>query len=320
VSPDVIEYRSFRNYDPPQIVRLWNQAGLGSGAALHLTNDVSFDMMNYSQPYFDNNGLIVACDNGRIVGFVHAGFGCESDGNSLDRRQGVICAVVVHPEYRRQGIGRELVQRASIYLRERGAESIDAGPAPQRDPFYFGLYGGPRPAGFLQSDESAAPFFEAIGFHPVEQYLITSRKMSDRDPINFRLTTIRRKWELALVDTPDPCPWWWSCRYGRLDALFCVLVPRGGGQPVAGLTVVGLDTYMPGWHEQAIGLTELWVDDAHRREGFGQTLIVEVIKKLRQETITRVTANIRADDAASVAVFRSAGFNEIDRGVVYRAG
>ena len=74
-----------------------------------------------------------------------------------------------------------------------------------------------------------------------------------------------------------------------------------------------------GWREQAIGLTELWVDEKHRRSGFGQTLIVEVIKKLRQETITRVTANIRADDDASVAVFRSAGFNEIDRGVVYRA-
>lgn len=316
----MIEYRSFRNCDPPQIVRLWNQAGLGAGAALNLTNDVSFDMMNYSQPYFDRDGLIVACHDNQPVGFVHAGFGCSADGNSLDKAQGVICAVLVHPDFRRQGIGRELVSRASRYLRERGAQTIDAGPAPRRDPFYFGLYGGPRPAGFLESDAAAAPFFQALNFQPAEQYQITSRQMSDRDPVNFRLTTIRRKWELALVDSPDPCPWWWSCRYGRLDALFCVLVPRSGGQPVASITVVGLDTYMSSWHEQAIGFADLWVDDQHRREGFGQTLIVEVIKKLRQETITRVTANVRADDTASVAVFQSAGFNEIDRGVVYRAG
>lgn len=316
----MIEYRSFRNYDPPQIVRLWNQAGLGSGAAQQLTNDVSFDLMNYSQPFFDREGLIVACEDERPIGFVHAGFGCTPDGNAIDRSRGVICAVLVDPDCRRQGIGRRLVTQATDYLRERGAQTIDAGPSPQRDPFYFGLYGGPRPAGFLESDEAAAPFFQALGFQPVEQYLITSRKMSDRDPVNFRLTTIRRKWELALVDSPVPCPWWWSCHYGRLDALFCVLVPRGGGQPVAGLTVVGLDTYMPAWREQAIGLTELWVEDKHRREGFGQTLIVEVIKKLRQETITRVTANVKADDAASVAVFRSAGFKTVDRGVVYRAG
>ncbi|MHC4876648.1 MAG: GNAT family N-acetyltransferase [Planctomycetota bacterium] len=319
VSPDVIEYRSFRNYDPPQIVRLWNEAKLGAGAARGLPNDLSFDMMNYSQPYFDRDGLIMACKDSQPVGFVHAGFGCSPDGNELDRSQGVICAVVVHPDHRRQGIGRELVHRACNYLREQGATTIDAGPAPSRDPFYFGLYGGPRPAGFLESDPAAAPFFEAINFRPTEQYLLTSRQMSDRDPVNFRLTMIKRKWELALVDSPDPCPWWWSCRYGRLDALFCVLIPRGGGQPVAAVTVVGLDTYTAGWHEQAIGVADLWVDENRRREGFGQTLLVEVIKRLRQETVSRITANIRADDDASVALFRSTGFQDVDRGTVYRA-
>lgn len=318
-SCDVIEYRSFRNYDPPQILRLWEEAGLGHGAAQNLSNDMSFDMTNYSQTYFDRHGLIVAVDDGTPVGFIHAGFGCTPDGNALDDSTGVVCAVIVQPDHRRQGIGRELVSRAETYLRNKGAKRIIAGPARGSDPFYFGLYGGARPAGFLNSDEAAAPFFTSIGYESAGRFEITSRQMSDRDPVHFRSTMIRRKWELVLVDRPDPCSWWWMCRYGRLDAVYCVLLPKAGGVPVAGVTIVGLDAYAGSWNEQAIGLVDLSVDEKHRRQGFGQALLLEVIKRLRKETVTRLTANFSEDDPASRKVFESVGFSKIDEGVVFHS-
>jgi GNAT superfamily N-acetyltransferase len=314
----VIEYRAFRNYDPPQILRLWEQAGFGHGAAQRLSNDMSFDMVNYSQTYFDRNGLILAIDDGTPVGFVHAGFGCSADGNSLDKSMGVVCAVVVEPGHRRQGIGRELVSRAESYLKGNGATQILAGPSRQADPFYFGLYGGARPAGFLQSDEAAAPFFTKLGYEASGRYAITSRQMNDRDPVHFRSSMIRRKWELLLIDRPDPCTWWWMCRYGRMDAVYCVLVPKAGGAPVAGVTIVGLDAYADCWNEQAIGLVDLWVDDQHRRQGYGQALLLEVVKRLRKETVTRLTANIEDDDIAAKKVFESVGFSKIDEGVVFK--
>ncbi len=315
----MIEYRPFRNFDPPALVRLWNQSQLGRGAVQRVSNDESFDPANFAQQYFDPRGLIVAMDGERQVGFAHAGFGCDDSGNALDRSRGVICAVLVHPNYRRQGIGRELVRRAECYLRELGATEITAGPAPQRDPFYCGLYGGAQPVGFLESDPNAAPFFGKLGYQAGDQFVVTQRSMDDRDPVNFRLSMIRRKWELAIADRPDPCPWWWSVRFGRLDGIYCVLVPKGGGQPVASLTVVGLDLYARVWNEQAIGICDLWVKETQRRQGFGQTLLVEVIKRLRQETISCVTANVPANDESAFAVFKSAGFVPIDRGVVYQA-
>lgn len=315
----MIEYRSFRNYDPPHLLRLWQQAGFGRGAAVNLSNDESFDYINYAQQHFDRDGLILAVDGVLPVGFVHAGFGCLPDGSGVDHRTGVIEAVVVHPDCRRQGIGRELVRRAENYLREAGAESIYAGPGPHRDLFYFGMYGGARPVGFLQSDPSAAALFENLGYEPVEKYAVTERGMMDRDPVNFRLTKIRRKWELALVDRPDPCPWYWMVRYGRLDALYCVLVPQEGGLPVAGLTVVGLDRYIRTWGEQTIGLVDLHVEEEYRNQGYGQALILDVIKRLRQETITKVAANIDLANEGALAVFQSAGFSTVDQGVVYKA-
>ncbi|MDA0590553.1 MAG: GNAT family N-acetyltransferase [Planctomycetota bacterium] len=315
----VIEYRSFRNYDPPHLLRLWQQAGLGWGAAVTVSNDESFDYVNYAQQHFDRAGLIVAVDGALPIGFVHAGFGCTEDGSRICKQTGVIYAVIVHPGFRRRGIAKELIRRAEEYLREAGAETIFAGPGPKRDLFYFGLYGGARPVGFLESDPVAASFIQSVGYEPVEKYSVTERGMADRDPVNFRLTKIRRQWELALVDHPDPCPWYWMVRYGRLDALYCVLVPKEGGLPAAGLTVVGLDRYIKTWGEQTIGIVDLRVEEQYRGQGFGQALILDVIKRLRQETITKITANIDTSDEASIAVFQSAGFRPVDQGIVYRS-
>ncbi|MFP6764627.1 MAG: GNAT family N-acetyltransferase [Planctomycetaceae bacterium] len=314
----MIEYRSFRNYDPPGLLHLWQAAGLGRGAAVNRSNEESLDYVNYAQQYFDAAGLILAVDGVVPVGFVHAGFGCRPDGSGLNTKSGVIYSIIVRPDYRRQGIGRELLRRAERYLHNAGAETIDAGPAPKRDLFYHGLYGGARPAGFLESDAAAAPFFQSLRYTPVEKYSVTERAVLDRDPVNFRLTKIRRHWELAIVDQPDPCTWYWMVRYGRLEGLYCVLVPRKGGMPIAGLTLIGLERYIGTWEDNTIGLTDLHVDETHRGQGFGQALILDVIKRLRQESISRATANVNVEDKAGLSVFRSAGFTPVDQGVVYR--
>lgn len=315
----MIEYRSFRNTDPPRLSRLWQEARLGRGAAQNLSSDLSLDLTNFSQTYFDPAGLIVATFRQNPVGFCQTGFGCTRSGEALDYETGVISGVVVDPDFRRRGIARELVKRGEDYLRSRGARHIQAGGSPGRDPFFFGLYGGSEPAGFLESEKAAAPFFQKLGYTPRSRYSMAVRSMSDRDPVSFKLTMVRRKWEMVLVDRPDPCSWWWMSRFGRLEALAGVLVPRGGGRPVAGCTIMGLDLYVPSWHEQAIGISELWTDESQRRQGLALTLLVDVIRKLRQENVQTLVARIPEDDSAAQAVFRSAGFATVDCGVVYDA-
>lgn len=316
----MIEYRRFLNQDPPQLVALWHACRLGRGAAGGFNSD-AFELLNFAQSYFDREGLIVAVDtnSGQIVGAVHAGFGPNKDESAIDTSVGVICAIMVRPDFRRQGIGRELIRRGESYLHTRGAETILAGPAAPFDAFYVGMYGGSQPSGFLDSDPDAAPFLAEIGYEPIERFTVLQRDLqTGRDPMNFKVVTVRRKTELAMVSGPENPTWWWTTRYGRLDSLRFLLVPKGGGRAYAGVTILGLDLYLPRWQERVIGLTDLRVSDDERRKGYAQSLLLEIAKRLREELVNKLEAHVSESNAGALKTFASAGFNPVDTGVVYR--
>ena len=183
----MIEYRHYRNSDPPRILTLWNQSGFARGGATGISHDL-LDQLLFSQPYFDRRGLILACEDDRLVGMVHAGFGCNEHRTDLNPLDGVICQLLVHPERRRQGIGRELMDRAKRYLVEQGSTTIHAGPGPGRDPFYCGLYGGSESAGFLATDEDAAEFLASCGFEAADRFVVYQRplELEAGEAVDFR--------------------------------------------------------------------------------------------------------------------------------------
>lgn len=312
-----IAYRTFRNGDPPRVLRLWNQTGLGRGAVRPDLTE-AFEVVNYAQPYFDPAGLIVAEDQRQVIGCVHAGFGFTQDREAVDPSVGVICVVLVHPDYRRRGIGRELIRRAEAYLRERGALTIQAGECRNRDPFYYGLYGGSRPSGFLDSDPLAQPFFTAVGYAARETVGVYQRDLNiKRDPVSVRLQGLRRSTELVICDGPDQPTYWWYTHLGRFESLRFRLVDRKTQQPLAAVSVIGLDQYASVWNERAIGLVDVYVSEEHRGHGYGQTLLIETVRRVRQDLIARVDMHVpdaRADLSKAV---QGAGFTRIESGTIY---
>jgi len=307
----------FRNSDPPQLLELFRQARPGRAFA-YPDSSHALEMSVFSLPYFDPAGLIVAEQDGRIKGFIHAGFGFSADQNSLDRSQGVLCCVLVHPDLQQQGVGKELVLRAEEYLRQHGAISIQGGQSRFKDPFYFGIYGGARPSGFMESDQAAGPFFQALGYHPVQRVPVFQRDLTDRkDPMNFRLMALRRQTELVVTDQPESPTWWWFCHFGNIESMRFQLVEKKSRASVAYVTVIGLDHYIQSWNERAIGLVDVWVEEAFRGQGFGQTLIVEAIRRLRTEMITRAEIHIPEDFQDAVGAILASGFTQVDTGIIY---
>ncbi len=274
----------------------------------------------FSRTYFDPRGLILAWDDEQQtpLGYVHAAFSATPDGARIGREVGVICMLMVHPQHRRTGIGRELLSRAEAFLRAGGATTILAGGAPPHDPFYMGLYGGTKPAGFLESDAAARPFFEAAGYREKDRRALFFRDSEKAvNTINIKMMTQRRKMQLTVTDRLPNDNWWNACHYANLDYIRFVMQPRDETAPVAGVTVVGLDYYLGKWKRRIVGMTDVFVDDTHRGQGVGQTLLVEVCKRLKEELITGAEAHTFEGDEAGTRLLESVGFYRVDTGIVY---
>src|SRR5881227_3313044 len=100
----VVEYRTFRNTDPPHLVEIWNEAFTGRGA-VSLRNGSPLERLIFAKPIFDPAGLILAQKDNEYVGFAHAAMAQEAQPGA-----GVVCAIGVRPGFRRQGIGTELLR------------------------------------------------------------------------------------------------------------------------------------------------------------------------------------------------------------------
>ena len=313
------EFRTFRNDDPPQILRLWHESGLDRGAAANFNTD-AFEELIYCQSYFDPKGLILACDEKKkVIGFIHAGFGPNEDSSKLSYDVGIVCALIVHPAYRNQGIGKELLHRGIEYLKQSGTKTVLAGPAKPYDPFYHGLYGGARPSGFLESDRLSALFFESQGFEVFSKIRIYQRDLENsQDPISARLQSIRRKMVMQVTEEPDEPNWWWMTRMGRFRTCRFHLVPKNQDESVGHLTVYEMVFYPSKWQHRAIGLLNLFVKEEERRKGYGQTLLVDVCRHLRQEMITLAEIHAHEENVAACKTIESAGFQHVDTGIVYR--
>lgn len=313
----MVEYRTFRNSDPPRLLALWLTSGLGRGAA-EPTSILAFELGIFGLPYFDPQGLFIAESEGKIVGFAHGGFGFREDSQGCDREHGVICNLVVHPQYRRQGIGSELVRQAEAYLLRHGVKSIQFGQSKFRDPYYFGIHGGARPSGILDSDPGMTPFLERRGYVRTSGSIVLQRDLStSRDPTNFRLINLRRQTELLAAD-PPPLTYKWGCHYGNIESRRFRLAIRKTSQTVAVVTIVGLDHYVKKWRERGIGLVEMQVAENFRGQGYGTTLLIESLKSMRKEmNVTLAELHIPEGHSMAAKAVQNAGFVAIERASVY---
>jgi ribosomal protein S18 acetylase RimI-like enzyme len=313
----VIQYRTFRNPDPPGLVEVWNASTAGRGAVpIRLAGLLEF--FNFAKLYFDPAGLLVACDDDRIVGFAQAGFGPNTAGNGLDPSVGVVCALAVLPSHRRHGVGTELLRRAEDYLRGRGARELQAGSLPPCNPFLFGLYGGAQTAGFLDSNPLARPFFERHGYAPAQTRLVFQRELAGvQMPSDPRFTALRPRCEI-VVSPYKVGPWWRECVLGPIELFDFTLRDRGTGRAFGTATVWEMETFSNHWNRHSVGLFDLVMLPEARGQGMGKFLMAQILRHLHEQYFAVLEAHADADNTAAVKLLRGLGFVQVDTGRALR--
>jgi ribosomal protein S18 acetylase RimI-like enzyme len=309
----LVQYRRFRNTDPPRLLAAWNDIFVQRGAAA-LPSTIYLEHFVYSKANFDAAGLIVAMDNDVCVGFVHVGMAPATP----DSTTGVVCALGVRPAFRKQGIATELLRLAEEHLRSCGAVQLLAGGCWPDNPFYLGLYGGCDSPGFLRSDHLAEAFLLKRGYQIRKRVRVMQRDLAV--PLTLfdpRFAALRNQHDMHYGSPKTLLGWWQECTFGTLDPLQYVLVDKQTGDWTARALLWEMTPYLNRWKKHAVGLFDFEVNTVRRRKGIGKYFLSSILREMQQNGIQLAEMQVEETNQPGHDFLRRLGFSAVDIGHVY---
>jgi ribosomal protein S18 acetylase RimI-like enzyme len=314
----LIRYRAFRNSDPPALAEIWRNQPTEHGR-LQPMSAALFEQFVLSKPYFDNEGLIVATNDDRPIGFAHAAFGPSESGQCLSTQYGSTCLIMVRTEFRRQGVGTALLARCEAYLRERGAQVIYGGGIAPLHGFYLGLYGGSELPGVLDTDIGEQRLFQSHGYREIDRVCVLERPLAGyRPPIDRNQLQVRRRSTIAAVTDPPAANWWEACAWSGLDQTRYELCVRDACGVVASASTWSLEPLSAGWGVRAAGIVALEVDELVRRQGVATYLLGDIMRQLGSQGIGLVQVQTMQGNQPALKLYEKLGFRLVGQGAVYR--
>lgn len=313
----MIDYRCFRNDDPPRLAEIWRAADFGPGGFQPMTA-AWLESCVYSKPYFDREGLVVALDGDRPVGFAHAGFGPNADRSALSTAAGTTMLVVVVPHDHEEEIAAGLLARTEEYLARRGAGAILGGGTPDLGGFYLGLYGGSNLPGILDSSAAMQGVFRRRGYLEAERIAVMRRPLAGfRPPVGRGQLAIRRATTLRVIDEPARRSWWEAAtttgialrRYEIRDAAEILL---------GAATFWDVQPLATAWGVTTAGLLGVAIEGGKRRQGLASYLVAEALHDLAQEGVTLLETHVSESNEAAIKLFFKLGFEAAAHGTVFR--
>jgi hypothetical protein len=272
-----------------------------------------------AKPYFDRQGLIVACDGARPIGFVHAGFGPKADHQAVDYSEGTICQLltVSHPQQPTTAL--ELLAAGEDYLRKHGAKTLYAGCATPFNPFYLGLYGSSKVPGVLTSDLPARELFSAGGYVDAATRLLVHRTISEyKPPITGQYLQVKRKFVVTQVGEVLPRNWWDNCVWSNAVWQRFQLAARESAEPLIAATFWEIQPLSQAWGVRTIGLVSIEDTPEARAAGLTLFLLSEAIRNFSEQKLASFEAQCAVEDTTLVAIYKQLGLTEYDRGMLLR--
>lgn len=310
--------RPFRNSDPPQLVEVWQAQPTERG----LVSSVDVLMLEHfvlSKPWFDRFGLLVAEREGRVVGFVHAGFGPNATQLDLNRELGVICTLQLMPQYDSNDLRGQLLHAAEEYLKFHGSRSVVGGAYPPNIPFYHGLFRSSELPGVFAADEASHRTFLGNGYEVAEQFSIMNCQLGRLRPVIDRnQRQLQRSFMVRPTLDHTFSSWWKTCAFGPIQRSQFEVVAKLDNMPCGALVWWDADLSTMGGTGVSIALGDLQIEDARRRVGLATFLVSNALKQLKSSGATTAQVQVPISNTPGVQFFRKLGFVEQERGTSYR--
>ncbi len=309
--------RPFRNSDPPALIDVWSAQSPERGLVSRM--DVGrLEHFVLAKPWFDRQGLIVAESDGRVIGFVHAGFGPNSNGSEIDYGEGVICMLQVIPDFDSEDLRRELISAAEQYLAQKGAKRVYGGSFPPMIPFYHGLTDSSELPGVFESDQPLRATYEASGYTLNEEFVMLGCQLARVRPVVDRTQrSLQRTHAVRATLDHTFDTWWDTCSFGPLQRSQFEVVAKKDNR-VCGSMI----WWDPDWTNAcsgsfAVSLSRVNVIDESRRAGLATFLVSSALKQLRGSGTASARVQVATLNAPGLEFFRKLGFVETGRGATY---
>jgi mycothiol synthase len=317
-----IMIRNYRPDDLPALVALINEADaidkLERATTLEeLEHELTFPTVSPETDCF------LAFDGDRLVGYTDMYL--RKGDATMDTETTIYCWGVVHPQWRRRGLGRRLLEaaygRASEYLPEIEVQRVKFG-SNTRD---------------VEEDRKA--LYEGLGMQPV-RYLVNLARSINGDlpplvvPDGYRLRIFdpERDAETAWrVDNTAFRDHWGHCEGKLEEFLHWLKTPHfrpelwylAEEQATGEVVGLGLNIIDPDWIART-GRQEGYVDTLavlreHRQHGLGTALLVQSLHALRQAGMEG--AHLHADSenlTGAMRLYERVGFQVRKTSVAYR--
>jgi GNAT superfamily N-acetyltransferase len=272
---------------------------------------------------FEASGLIVAEKEGRVAGFVHAGFGPEQP---VDRTQpfelchelGTIAMLVVEPEPDDRALVAGLIAAAEAYLRGRGAKVIYAGSLFPLNPFYWGLYGGSEGSGVLSGHRRFHDALRARGYVPAGTTVLLEADLAVFEPRDPRAVLLRRQALVEFHDDALPANWWENLALGEYRTLTARLLSKADGAEIAHAHTWDMGCFSRTDNRARIGLIDLQVRVDQRRKGYGRFLVCEILRRARENGTAAVAVQTASANGPALSLYASLGFQPVNEATLYR--
>jgi mycothiol synthase len=319
---DNITIRNFQAGDLPALVTLINEADAVDGMERATTlqemeHERSFPNVHAETDWF------LAWRGERLVGYssLYVRPGNAKTGSTIH------CWGVVHPEWRRRGIGRSLLEaaysRSVDYLAEL-AEGAVHFQCSARD---------------MEEDRRA--LFQSFGLAPVRYFVNMARTLNGnlppvQVPAGIRLRTFDPKHDAETVWRVDDAAFrdHWGYAEGRLEEflhwmekphmrpdLWFLAEEEESGRVVG----LGLNIIDPDWIAQT-GRQEGYVDTLavlreHRHKGLGTALLVQSLHALQAADMAAAHLHADAENlTGAVRLYERAGFRVRKTSIAYQKG
>jgi ribosomal protein S18 acetylase RimI-like enzyme len=281
------------------------------------------DARAWGSVLFEAAGLIVAERDGRIAGFVHAGFGPElpvpcTRPLELCHQIGTVAMLAVERGMEDTDLAPALVTAAEKYLRSRGAKVIYAGSLFPLNPFYWGVYGGSEGSGVLSDHESFQRAVSGLGYEPIGATVLLEADLQTADPRDPRAALIRRQVQVEFIEDPLPAHWWEELALGEFDLTQVRIRNKSDGAQLAGATLWDMQWFGREDGRSRQGLIDLAVAPEHRRKGLGRFLASEIFRHARAEAIGFVEVQTATTNEPALAFYASLGFSPVAQSTLFR--